>query len=113
MQDRGHSSDDWISASGGADDDTWSAAMAGSGGGSAGADSTALGAGAAYAAQRRGLWNYTATVHFGAGLVAARPVRGTVVAANITEARDHARAAAEEMFRAYGQAMAVIVTRLW
>ena len=107
MLDRESSSDEWLAAPSGADNDGWGA----SAGADCGGASTAPDA--AFLARRRELWNYTATVHFGDGVVAARPARGMVVAANVAEARDRARAAAERMFRAYGREMAVIVTRMW
>jgi hypothetical protein len=111
MLDRESSSDEWLAAPSGADDDGCEPnddrdCGLRNGGGSAALEGALL-------ARRRELWNYTATVHFGDGIAAARPARGMVVAADVCEARERARTAAERMFRAYGRAMAVIVTRLW
>lgn len=105
MQDREFQSDDSLAALSAADDDA--------GGVGFEAAPAVLELDAGFSARRRELWNYTAMVHFGGGTLAARPARGMVVAANVAEARDRARAAAERMFRVYGRAMAVIVTRLW
>jgi hypothetical protein len=61
----------------------------------------------------RARWNYTASVHLVGAALAVRPARGTVAAANHVEARERARRAAERLFRASGQVVSVVITRLW